>query len=59
MKKTKEELVQLKQEYESLNDKLKNLSEEELKEVVGGSGKIKTHPRLRLIRVMVKRVHQA
>lgn len=42
MEKTKEELMQLKQEYDSLNDKLKDLSEEELKEVVGGSGKIKT-----------------
>lgn len=37
MKKTKEELNQLKSEYETLNTKLKELSDEELKEVVGGS----------------------
>lgn len=34
--KTKEELFQLKKEYEALSIKLKELSEEELKEVVGG-----------------------
>lgn len=37
MKKTQEELIQLKDEYESLNDKLKDLSDEELKQVTGGS----------------------
>lgn len=37
MKKTKEELNQLKSEYETLNTKLKELSDEELKEAVGGS----------------------
>ena len=34
--KTKEELTQLKTEYETLNNKLKELSEEELKMVTGG-----------------------
>ena len=34
--KTKEELELLKQEYESLNNKLKELSEDELKIVTGG-----------------------
>lgn len=34
--KTKEELNALKQEYESLTAKLKELSEDELKIVVGG-----------------------
>ena len=37
MAKTKEELQQLKQEYESLNNKLKELNEDELK-LVTGSG---------------------
>ena len=37
MKKTQEELKQLKEEYEALNDKLKDLSDEELKQVTGGS----------------------
>lgn len=37
MKKTQEELKQLKDEYEALNDKLKDLSDEELKQVTGGS----------------------
>lgn len=36
MAKTKEELIQIKQELESLNNKLKELSEEELKEISGG-----------------------
>lgn len=36
MVKTKEELMQLKNEYESLNNKLQNLSKEELDEIVGG-----------------------
>lgn len=36
MPKTKEELTQLKKEYEALNNKLKDLTEEELKLVVGG-----------------------
>ena len=34
--KTKEELLTLKQEYEALTNKLKELSEEELNEVTGG-----------------------
>ena len=34
--KTKEELNVLKEEYKALNDKLKELSEEELTQVVGG-----------------------
>ena len=34
--KTKEELTQLKTEYETLNNELKELSEEELKMVTGG-----------------------
>ena len=34
--KTKEELNQLKQEYETLNAKLKELTEDELKMVTGG-----------------------
>ena len=34
--KTKEELEQLKQEYETLTNKLKELTEDELKEVAGG-----------------------
>lgn len=35
--KTKEELKALKQEYESLKRKLEELSEDELKEVTGGT----------------------
>lgn len=35
--KTKEELTQLKEEYESLSNKLKELTEDELKEVTAGS----------------------
>ena len=34
--KTQEELIALKKEYEALNAKLKELTEEELKEVTGG-----------------------
>lgn len=34
--KAKEELQQLKKEYESLNNKLKELTEDELKQVTGG-----------------------
>ena len=37
MPKTKEELTQLKNEYETLNKKLKELTDEELKEVTGGN----------------------
>ena len=37
MAKTKEELMQLKTEYETLNNKLKELSEEELDYVNGGT----------------------
>ena len=36
MAKTKEELNQLKTEYETLNNKLKELTEDELREVTGG-----------------------
>ena len=36
MEKTQEELSRLKKEYEALNDKLKELDEDELKEVTGG-----------------------
>ena len=36
MAKTKEELNELKIEYESLNEKLKELSDDELKQVTGG-----------------------
>ena len=36
MAKTKEELQQLKKECEALNNKLKELTEDELKEVTGG-----------------------
>ena len=36
MAKTKEELMELKNEYETLNSKLKALTEEELEEVTGG-----------------------
>lgn len=35
--KTQEELTQLKHEYETLNNKLKDLTEDELKEVTGGN----------------------
>ena len=37
MAKTKEELNQLKAEYETLNNKLKELTEDELLEVTGGN----------------------
>ena len=37
MAKTKEELNELKIEYESLNEKLKELSDDELKQVTGGN----------------------
>ena len=37
MEKTQEELIQLKQKYETLNSKLKELTEDELKLVTGGS----------------------
>lgn len=36
MAKTKEELMQLRNEYEALNNKLKELTKEELQEVVSG-----------------------
>ncbi len=36
--KTKEELNELKKEYENVKSKLSELSEDELKEVVGGVG---------------------
>lgn len=38
MAKTKEELNTLKTEYETLNNKLKELNEDELKQVIGGNG---------------------
>ena len=38
--KTKEELEQLKNEYESLNKKLSELSQDELKQVTGGGNYI-------------------
>ena len=41
MAKTKEELNNLKIEYETLNSKLKELTEEELKLVTGGDGEDK------------------
>lgn len=37
MAKTQEELKQLKKEYEELTDKLKGLTEDELKLVTGGT----------------------
>ena len=37
MAKTQEELTQLKSEYETLKNKLKELSDEELKQVTGGT----------------------
>ena len=37
MAKTQEELTQLKKEYETLNNKLKELTEDELRLVTGGS----------------------
>ena len=37
MAKTKEELNTLKVEYETLNNKLKELTEDELKKVIGGN----------------------
>ncbi|MDO4941052.1 MAG: bacteriocin [Erysipelotrichaceae bacterium] len=39
MNKTNEELQQLKQEYETIVSKLKDLSEDELKQISGGSSK--------------------
>ena len=36
MAKTKEELQQLKEEYETLSSKLKELTEDELQQLVGG-----------------------
>ena len=37
MAKTKEELDQLKKEYEELNNKLRDLSEDEINLITGGS----------------------
>lgn len=37
MTKTKEELIQIKQEFETLITNLKDLTEDELKQVTGGS----------------------
>ena len=37
MPKTKEELKELKEEYETLNNKLQELTEDELKQVTGGN----------------------
>lgn len=39
MKKTKEELNTLKQEYESLTNKFQELTDDELKLVIGGTAK--------------------
>lgn len=36
MAKTQEELKKLKEEYDSLTSKLKDLTEEELKQIAGG-----------------------
>ena len=36
MAKTQDELKELKEEYEKLNEKLKELSDDELKQVTGG-----------------------
>ena len=44
--KTQEELTQLKTEYETLNNKLKELSDDELKEVTGGKNFISFIPGL-------------
>ena len=41
--KTKEELDELKEEVEALNEKLHELTEEELAQVVGGSGDFPSH----------------
>ena len=38
MAKTQEELKELKNEYETLNSKLKELSKDELEQVMGGNG---------------------
>lgn len=38
MAKTQEELIRLKNEYKSLNNRLKELTDDELKKVAGGSG---------------------
>ena len=38
MAKTKAELTRLKEEYEALNNKLKELSDDELNHVIGGRG---------------------
>ena len=38
MSKTQEELKELKNEYETLNNKLKELTEDELNIIVGGNG---------------------
>lgn len=46
--KTKEELTQLKEEYESLSNKLKELTEDELKEVTAGS-----MPEIKKTRIML------
>ena len=37
MAKTQDELKELKEEYEKLNEKLKELSDDELKQVTGGA----------------------
>ncbi len=41
--KTKEELEQIKEEYSELNNKLAELSEDELTQVTGGSGDLVPH----------------
>ena len=46
--KTKEELTALKEEVETLNKKLHELTEEELAQVIGGGPKLIPSPLLRL-----------
>lgn len=48
MSKTKEELITLKQEYETLNTKLKELSEDELNYITGGNYGIGFVPQIEL-----------
>ena len=47
--KTKEELNALKEEVETLNEKLKELTDEELEQVNGGVPKLIPSPLLRLL----------
>ncbi len=47
--KTKEELTALKEEVETLNRKLRELTDEELAQVTGGGPKLIPSPLLRLL----------